>query len=64
MINNWRKSPYSANNAMCVETGWAGDTVGYRDTKQAALPEAARPTLLVSMDAATAFLSMIKSMPH
>lgn len=64
MIDNWRTSSYSADNSACVETGWAGDTVGYRDTKQAALPENARPTLVVSKDAAGAFLNMIKSMPH
>ncbi|MGH3801992.1 MAG: DUF397 domain-containing protein, partial [Pseudonocardiaceae bacterium] len=48
MIDNWRKSTYSANNATCVETGWADGMVGYRDTKQAALPEHERPTLVVS----------------
>ncbi|MBV9140467.1 MAG: DUF397 domain-containing protein [Pseudonocardiales bacterium] len=47
---------------MCVETGWAGDVVGYRDTKQAALPADERPTLVVSKDAAGAFLNMIKSL--
>ncbi|MGB6165569.1 MAG: DUF397 domain-containing protein [Pseudonocardiaceae bacterium] len=62
MIDNWRTASYSANNSMCVETGWAGDAVGYRDTKQAALPDDERPTLVVSKDAAGAFLNMIKSM--
>lgn len=56
MIDNWRKSTYSADNSACVETGWAGDEVGYRDTKQAE-----RPTLVFSRDAARAFLDMIKS---
>jgi hypothetical protein len=62
VIDNWRTSPYSADNSACVETGWAGDIVGYRDTKQAALPAAERPTLVVSKDAADAFLNMIKSL--
>ena len=54
MIDNWRKSSCSANNASCVETGWAGDTVGYRDTKH---PE---PTLVFSRDAARDFLAMVR----
>jgi hypothetical protein len=62
VIDNWRTSPYSADNSACVETGWAGDIVGYRDTKQAALPAAERPTLVVSKDTAGAFLNMIKSL--
>ncbi|MGH3974367.1 MAG: DUF397 domain-containing protein [Pseudonocardiaceae bacterium] len=62
MIDNWRTSTYSANNSMCVETGWADGMVGYRDTKQAALPDNERTTLVVSKDAAGAFLNMIKSM--
>lgn len=37
-------------------TGWTGDVVGYRDTKQAE-----RPTLVFSGDAARAFLNMIKT---
>ncbi len=61
MIDNWRKATYSADNSACVETGWAGDTVGYRDTKQAALPADERPTLLFSTNAANAFLTMIRS---
>jgi len=61
MIDNWRKSTYSADNSTCVETGWTGNTVGYRDTKQAALPTDERPTLQFSTDAAHAFLTMIKS---
>lgn len=61
MIDNWRTSTYTANNAMCVETGWADGMVGYRDTKQAAFPDDERPTLVVSKDAARAFLTMIKS---
>jgi hypothetical protein len=64
VIDNWRKSSYSADNSACVETGWAGDTVGYRDTKQAALPDDTRPTLVVSKDVAGAFLNMIESMTH
>jgi hypothetical protein len=43
-----------------VETGWSDGTVGYRDTKQAALPHGERPTLLFSRSAATAFLTMIR----
>ncbi|WP_424187424.1 Scr1 family TA system antitoxin-like transcriptional regulator [Actinokineospora sp. G85] len=35
VIDNWRKSSFSANNATCVETGWIDTTVAYRDTKQA-----------------------------
>ncbi len=62
MIDNWRTSTYSVDNSMCVETGWAEGMVGYRDTKQAALPDHERPTLVVSQDAAAAFLNMIKSM--
>ncbi|HEX5405524.1 MAG TPA: DUF397 domain-containing protein [Pseudonocardiaceae bacterium] len=61
MIENWRKATHSANNASCVETGRAAGTVGYRDTKQAALPENARPTLVFGETAARAFLNMIKS---
>ena len=60
MIDNWRKATYSAGNASCVETGWADGMVGYRDTKQAALPEDERPTLVFSKDAAAAFLTMIR----
>ncbi|MGH3871618.1 MAG: DUF397 domain-containing protein [Pseudonocardiaceae bacterium] len=62
MIDNWRTSTYSADNSTCVETGWADGMVGYRDTKQAALPEHQRPTLMVGNDAANAFLTMIRSM--
>lgn len=62
MINNWRKSTRSADNSTCVETGWTDSMVGYRDTKQAALTEAERPTLVFGKDAAGAFLNMIKSM--
>jgi hypothetical protein len=61
VIDNWRKSTYSANNAACVETGWASHVVGYRDTKQATLPDDERPTLLFSTDAVRPFLHMIKS---
>lgn len=61
MINNWRTSTYTADNSSCVETGWAGHTVGYRDSKQAAVPDDDRPTLLFSKNAASAFLNMIKS---
>ncbi|MGQ0840237.1 DUF397 domain-containing protein [Actinokineospora sp.] len=64
MIDNWRKATRSADNSSCVETGWADDTVGYRDTKQAALPTTERPTLLFGKDAAGALLSMIKSTTH
>lgn len=60
MIQNWRKATYSANNASCVETGWADGQVGYRDTKQTGLPENERPTLMFSEHAARAFLDMIK----
>jgi Domain of unknown function (DUF397) len=62
VIDNWRTSTHSANNATCVETGWADGMVGYRDTKQTALPDTERTTLVVSKDAAGAFLNMIKSM--
>ena len=64
MIDNWRTSTYSVNNATCVETGWADGTVGYRDTKQAALPDAERPTLVFGKDAASAFLNTIRSTTH
>jgi hypothetical protein len=57
VIDNWRKATHSVDNSTCVETGWSGDVVGYRDTKQATLPE--RPTLLFSRTAARAFLAMI-----
>lgn len=61
MIDNWRKATASANNSACVETGWADGMVGYRDTKQAELPEGERPTLIFSKVAAGAFLTMIRS---
>lgn len=54
MIDNWRKSTFSVDNSSCVETGWAGDTVGYRDTKH---PE---PTLIFSRGAARDFLAMVR----
>jgi hypothetical protein len=57
VIDNWRKATYSANNAACVETGWTDELLGYRDTKQAGLAEANRPTLLFSPDAAHTFMS-------
>jgi hypothetical protein len=60
-VINWRKSTYSADNSACVETGWAGHTVGYRDTKQAMIPNDKRPTLLFTTAAARTFLTMIKS---
>lgn len=53
MIDNWRKSSCSANNASCVETGWTADVVGYRDTKH---PE---PVLIFSRDAVRVFLLKI-----
>jgi hypothetical protein len=59
VIDNWRKATYSADNSSCVETGWTGDTVGYRDTKQAALPDAERPVLVFGKAAARALLDMI-----
>lgn len=59
MIDNWRKATYSANNSSCVETGWTGNTVGYRDSKQAALPDAERPVLVFDKAAARAFLDMV-----
>lgn len=61
MIDNWRKSTRSANNSACVETGWTGSMVGYRDTKQAALPSAERPALTFGTDAAASFINMIRS---
>nr|WP_042181145.1 DUF397 domain-containing protein [Kibdelosporangium sp. MJ126-NF4]CEL14840.1 hypothetical protein [Kibdelosporangium sp. MJ126-NF4]CTQ96529.1 hypothetical protein [Kibdelosporangium sp. MJ126-NF4] len=61
MIDNWRKTTYSADNSTCVETGWSDGLVGYRDTKQSALSEDVRPTLLFSHEAARTFLTMIKS---
>lgn len=61
MIDNWRKATYSADNSACVETGWADRMVGYRDAKQAALPDDERPTLMFSRDAADTFLNMIRS---
>lgn len=61
MIDNWRKSTYSADNSACVETGRAGQTVGYRDSKQASLPALERPMLVFNRDAASAFLKLIKS---
>lgn len=54
MIDNWRKSTYSADNSACVETGWAGDVVGYRDTKQAQ-----GPALIFGREAARLFLDRI-----
>ncbi|HEU5470715.1 MAG TPA: DUF397 domain-containing protein [Actinophytocola sp.] len=59
MIDNWRKSTYSVNNASCVETGWTDTLVGYRDTKQASLSNP--PTLLFRRHAANTFLTMIKT---
>jgi hypothetical protein len=61
VIDNWRKSTYSADNSACVETGWVDGLVGYRDTKQAALPADERPTLVFSNHAASTFLTMLKS---
>ena len=61
MIDNWRKSTYSVDNSTCVETGWSDGTVGFRDTKQAALPDDERPTLVFRKDAAGAFLTMVTS---
>lgn len=61
MIDNWRKPTRSADNSACVETGWTDSEIGYRDTKQRALRDADRPTLVFGKDAAASFLSMIKS---
>jgi hypothetical protein len=61
VIDNWRKATYSADNSACLETGWADDMVGYRDTKQATVPAGERPTLMFSKDTAEAFLKMIRS---
>ncbi len=60
MIHNWRKATASADNSACVETGWTDKLVGYRDTKQADLPETARPMLVFSTTAAAAFIATIK----
>jgi len=64
MIVNWRKSTHSANNAACIETAWTPTHIGYRDSKQSALPATDRPTLLFPHGAAHAFLTMIKSSRH
>lgn len=61
MIDNWRKSTRSADNSSCVETGWTDSEVGYRDTKQRALPDAERPTLVFGKDAAAAFVRKLKA---
>ncbi|WP_439376566.1 DUF397 domain-containing protein [Amycolatopsis lexingtonensis] len=54
-LTGWRKSSHShfEENA-CVEVGTGPGVVGVRDTKQAGLP--ARPVLVFSADAFTAFL--------
>ncbi|WP_158890312.1 DUF397 domain-containing protein [Amycolatopsis anabasis] len=46
-LGGWRKSTRShyEENA-CVEVGFGSGLVGIRDTKQADLPEAARPVLV------------------
>jgi len=55
VTTNWRKSTRSAGNSTCVELGWSADQVGYRDTKQAALPDEIRPVLLFGKLSAGAF---------
>lgn len=60
MIDNWRKSTYSVNDAACVEVGWSGGVVGYQDSKQGLLSGADRPQLLFGKDAAGAFLRKVK----
>ncbi len=60
-VTGWRKSSHShfEENA-CVEIGTGPDVVGVRDTKQQAMPERARPKLMFSSDAFTAFLDHLK----
>lgn len=60
-VTGWRKSSHShfEENA-CVEIGTGPGVVGVRDTKQQALPEPARPKLLLSTRSFTAFLDQLK----
>jgi hypothetical protein len=58
-ITNWRKSSRSAGDGECVEVGWTGTVVGFRDTKEAHLPADVRPTLMVGRAAGVAFLASI-----
>jgi hypothetical protein len=61
-ITNWRKSTSSTNAGNeCVEVGWTSECVAYRDTKQAGMPSARRPTLVLSVAAAAAFSTVVKS---
>jgi hypothetical protein len=60
MINNWRKAVASQGSGSCVETGWDSSTVGYRDTKQAGLPDSQRPTLVVPVTSAQAFIDLVR----
>jgi len=60
-ITNWRKSRRSTQDGSCVEAGWTPEEAGFRDPKQAGMPEKERPVIVVPRLAGAAMVLAIKA---
>ncbi|WP_342743936.1 DUF397 domain-containing protein [Haloechinothrix alba] len=60
-MTGWRTSTYTHHEEnACVEVRHCPDLVGIRDTKQAAVPEEARPVLVLPPQAFHAFVTAVR----